>query len=209
MMPLTCGSCRWLPPRGPWLGEIVTGLCRHLTDLSQVAKVAISSISHMWTIWSTRMDHTPGRTWWEAHLSLVFLSQPHLSSVQSLSRVRISATLQTTERQASLSINNSQSKLKLMSIESVMPSNHLILCHPLPLASSQHDKNLTQIPTEICLTCLALLSSTCPALLKLLSLSKTGSVWQTARSQRSLWRHDPKSQCGILDGTLGHRKNIR
>ena len=41
------------------------------------------------------------------------------------------ATPWTAARQASLSITNSQSLLKLMSIESVMPSNHLILCHPL------------------------------------------------------------------------------
>ena len=54
-----------------------------------------------------------------------------LSSVQSLSRVRIFATPWTAVHQASPSIINSQSFLKLMSIESVMPSNHLILCHPL------------------------------------------------------------------------------
>jgi len=51
-----------------------------------------------------------------------------LSSVQSLSRVRLSATPWIAARQASLSITNSQSLLKLMSIESVMPSSHLILC---------------------------------------------------------------------------------
>ena len=49
------------------------------------------------------------------------------SSVQSLSRVRLFATPQTAARQASLSITNSQSFLKLMSIESVMPSSHLVL----------------------------------------------------------------------------------
>ena len=48
-------------------------------------------------------------------------------SVQSLSRVQLFATPWTAARQASLSITNSQSLLKLMSIESVMPSNHLIL----------------------------------------------------------------------------------
>ena len=56
-----------------------------------------------------------------------------ISSVQSLSRVRLFATPWTAARQASLSINNSQNLLKLMSIESMMPSNHLILCHPLLL----------------------------------------------------------------------------
>ena len=54
-----------------------------------------------------------------------------ISSVQSLSRVRLFATPWTAAHQVSLSIANSQSLLKLMSIESVMPSNHLILCHPL------------------------------------------------------------------------------
>ena len=52
-------------------------------------------------------------------------------SVQSLSRVRFFATPWTAALQASLSITNSWSLLKLMSIESVMPSNHLILCLPL------------------------------------------------------------------------------
>ena len=55
------------------------------------------------------------------------------SSVQSLSRVRLFATPWTAARQASLSITNSRSSLKLMSIVSVMPSSHLILCHPLLL----------------------------------------------------------------------------
>ena len=55
------------------------------------------------------------------------------SSVQSLSRVRLFATPWTAACQASLSITNSQSSPKLMSIESVMLSNHLILCHPLLL----------------------------------------------------------------------------
>ena len=57
------------------------------------------------------------------------------SSVQSLSRVRFFATPWTVAHQASLSITNSQSLLKLMSVESVMPSNHLILCHSLLLPS--------------------------------------------------------------------------
>ena len=59
-----------------------------------------------------------------------------LSSVQLLSRVRLFATPWTEARQASLSITNSQSLLKLMPIESVMPSNHLTLCCPLLLLPS-------------------------------------------------------------------------
>ena len=56
-----------------------------------------------------------------------------LSSVQLLSHVRLFATLWITAPQASLSITNSQTSLILMSIESVMQSSHLILCHPLLL----------------------------------------------------------------------------
>ena len=58
------------------------------------------------------------------------------SSVQSLSRVRLSVTPWTAAHQASLSITHSQSLPKLMSIESMMPSNHLILCRPLLLLPS-------------------------------------------------------------------------
>ena len=68
-----------------------------------------------------------------SHLKLVF------SSVQSLSRVQLFVTPWIAARQASLSITNSQSLLKLMSIESVMPSNHLILCRcPLVLLPSSY-----------------------------------------------------------------------
>ena len=68
----------------------------------------------------------PGRGWVTAQLS----------SVQSLSRVRLFVTPWTTAHQTSLSITNSQSLPKLMSIASVMPSNHLILCYPLLLLPS-------------------------------------------------------------------------
>ena len=63
-------------------------------------------------------------------------SSVQFSSVQSLSHVQLFATPWTAACQASLSITNSESLLKLMSIELVMPSNHLILCHPLLLPSS-------------------------------------------------------------------------
>ena len=66
----------------------------------------------------------------------IFLSSHAIRSDQSLSRVRLFATPWITTRQASLSITSSQSSLKLMSIESVMPSNHLILCYPLLLLPS-------------------------------------------------------------------------
>ena len=67
------------------------------------------------------------------HILCVF-SQPH-SSVH-FRRVLLFATPWTAARQASLSITNSQSLLRLMSFELVMPSNHLILCHPLLLLPS-------------------------------------------------------------------------
>ena len=64
-----------------------------------------------------------------------FDSGATFSSVQSLSCVQLFATPWITACQASLSITNSRSLLKLMSIESVMPSSHLILCRPLLLLS--------------------------------------------------------------------------
>ena len=73
-------------------------------------------------------------TWWKDLKYTVSIIQ--FSSVQSLSRVWLFATPWISARQESLSISNSRSSLKLMSIESVMPSNHLILCHPLLLLPS-------------------------------------------------------------------------
>ena len=67
---------------------------------------------------------------------LVCIIWSKISSVQSLSHVWLFATPWIAALQASLSITNTQSLLKLMSIESVMPSNHLILCHPLLLLPS-------------------------------------------------------------------------
>ena len=85
--------------------------------------------------------------------SQLWLSQPILGCpaggggwsvvclVQSLSRVQLFATPWTAACQVSLSITNSQSLLKLMSIELVMPPNHLILCHPLLLPPSIFPSN--------------------------------------------------------------------
>ena len=61
------------------------------------------------------------------------MNQGKFSSVHSLSHVRLFVTSWIAACQASLSITNSQSLLRLMSIKSVMPSSHLILCHPLLL----------------------------------------------------------------------------
>ena len=77
---------------------------------------------------------------WEALVIRILFTKysfpTFLHSGQSLSRVRLFATPWTVAHQASLSITNSRNFLKLMSIESVMPSNHLIFCHPLLLLPS-------------------------------------------------------------------------
>ena len=73
-------------------------------------------------------------SFWTCNLPLQF-SSVQFSSVQLLSRVRLFATPWIAAHQAFLSITNSWSSLKLTSIESVMPSSHLILCHPLFLLS--------------------------------------------------------------------------
>ena len=67
---------------------------------------------------------------------IVQLSHPSVTSVQSLSRVRLFVTPWSAARQAPLSFTVSLSLLKLMSIEPMMPSNHLILCRPLLLLPS-------------------------------------------------------------------------
>ena len=79
--------------------------------------------------------------WWPECLLLLpeLTPDPHskpVSLVQSLSYVRLFVTPWTEACQASLSITNFQSLIKLMSIESVIPSNHLILCSPLLLPPS-------------------------------------------------------------------------
>ena len=86
-----------------------------------------------------RGQHVPGGDGQEPRIdTTVAVSSPptKFSSIQSLSHVRLFATTWTAARQASPSIINSWSLLKLMSVESVMPSHHLFLCHPLlPLPS--------------------------------------------------------------------------
>jgi len=81
--------------------------------------------------------HLPDwRDWLRFKLDLVLMGEDMLCSVQSLSCVWLFATPWTSARRASLSITNSRSPDKPMSIELVMPSNHLILCCPLLLLPS-------------------------------------------------------------------------
>ena len=63
-------------------------------------------------------------------IDLLFYCSSNFVVVQLLSSAQLFATLWTAVRQASLSVTSSQSWFKLMAIESVMPSNYLILCHP-------------------------------------------------------------------------------
>ena len=74
----------------------------------------------------------------------------HSVSVQLLSRVQLFVTPWTATRQASLSITNSRSLLKLISIESVMPSNHLILCHPLLQNDIESESEVAQSCPALC-----------------------------------------------------------
>ena len=72
----------------------------------------------------------------DLHVFWLWITGCRISSVQSLSCVQLLVTPWTAAPQASLSITNSPSLLKLISIEAVMPSNHLILCHPFLLLPS-------------------------------------------------------------------------
>ena len=108
--------------------------------LDQVALGALQAgWRHAGWIQKNRSTESSSNCWttqcWATKMVVVFKlpSLGVVSSVQLLSRVWFFAIPWIAARQASLSVINSQSLLKLMSIESVMPSNHLILCHPLIL----------------------------------------------------------------------------
>ena len=88
--------------------------------------------------------------WWE-YILFYYTVWSVFSSVQSLSCVRLFATPWTAAHQASLSITNSQSLPKLMSIESMMPSNHLILCCPILLPSIFPNIRVFSYETALCI----------------------------------------------------------
>ena len=77
------------------------------------------------------LNHPSDLLFMSRHWKFLLLRKKNIRSDQSLSRVRLFVTPWIAARQASLSISNSQSSLRLTSIESVMPSSHLILCCPL------------------------------------------------------------------------------
>ena len=93
-------------------------------------------IQPLWkTVWRF-LKKTGIKPPYDPAIPLLGIYPVQFSSVQSLSHVRLFETPWTAAHQASLCITNSRSLLKLMSIESVMPSNHLIFCHPLLLPPS-------------------------------------------------------------------------
>ena len=103
------------------------------TNKSEIYKIEIRKI-----LWKRQITNTntfkmlaPYACFCKEHVSI-----GNFCLVQLLSHVRLFATPWIAACQASLSITNSQSLLKLMSIKSVMPSSHLILCHPLLLLPS-------------------------------------------------------------------------
>ena len=96
-----------------------------LANITKNLQISKTLQNFIWCLWKLL-------PMWQL-LSWNSLSLWNFSSVQSLSHVRLFATPWIAARQASLSITNSQSLLKLMPIEPVMPSSHLILCRPLLL----------------------------------------------------------------------------
>ena len=99
----------------------------------------ISTIGHLFRSYISLWRTAPSTSKWIFFQVVLQLSLHwflHFSSVQPLSHVWLFVTLWTTGYQASLSITSSRSLLRLMSIESLMPSNHLILCCPLFLPPS-------------------------------------------------------------------------
>ena len=100
-----------------------SSLEKHMDRGAWEATVHGVAKSWTWLKWLSTHIHTLSQ--------LLLVRWALVSSVQSLSSVWLFVTPWIAARQASLSITNSQSLLKLMRIESVMPSSHLILCHPL------------------------------------------------------------------------------
>ena len=111
-------------PRSRLLWEQTEQLPSSL-EFTEMDTLASAALPAPHTVWKVR--------WFLLHRWQKLRLHFKFSSVQSLSYVRLFVTPWTTARQPSLSITNSRSLLKLMSIELVMPSNHLILCRPLLL----------------------------------------------------------------------------
>ena len=112
--------------------------CGYTADYLTLARYL--AYLNSWQLWIKPYRYLcAGSVWlwfdliWTNNSVIVGLNIHQFSLIQSLSRVQLFATPWIAARQASLSITNSRSLLKLMSIMSVMPSSHLILCRPLLL----------------------------------------------------------------------------
>ena len=113
----------WVQSQG-WEDPLEDGIATH----SSILAWRIPMDRRAWR--ATVHGVAKSRTW--------LSNEAQFSSVQSLSRVWLFVTQWIAAHQASLSITNSRSILKLTSIDSVMPSSHLILCHPLLLLPPIH-----------------------------------------------------------------------
>ena len=126
------------PMRNPWQ-YLHVFLSPHLVQSSPFYPSCLSWYSLIWSSWSMTgvttsvlaSEHIFAVSCSPCSFHWFSLGSVQFISVQSLSRVRLFTTPWITACQASLSITNSQSSIRLTSIESVMPSSHLILCHPL------------------------------------------------------------------------------
>ena len=109
----------------------LTAAWRVLVTLYFSAIISPLNKTNCWRIFSPNIDGVKSTALWNS------TKKDNInSSVQLLSGIQLFATPWTAAQQACLSIPNSQGSLKPMSIESVMPFNHLILCHPLLLPPS-------------------------------------------------------------------------
>ena len=116
--------------RAQWCKGLVNPLIKY--QLDQLSTQSYTFIYKVSLIVSTSLFSMSASPLLLRFISTTFLDSIEVSA-QSLNRVWLFATPWIAARQASLSITNSQNSLKLMSVESVMPSNHLILCRPLLL----------------------------------------------------------------------------